>query len=516
MYVGPAVGLDAVLLKPSHSSIDMATKHYIPQILDSKADLVDVLLNARRNHAINLDGFGIGWYPLDSHSSSSSASSSSPSQAAPDSEAKARAPPMLYKTVKAGPEDDRLMELAQTVKSGCFFAHSRASTTGEVIVENCHPWTYGRFMWMHNGGISRFAEIRRFMLAEMGARFAAQIQGQTDSEAAFFLFLHFLAQAAPQEGAREERQPCDDDERAFIDPEMAIRLPSTAAMLEAAMEQTVQFIVKSVNLVCQEEGGEQETGGPNCTSEEKKKRGAKRRERSSLNFVVTDGANVVAIRFRDSRVEPPPSLFYAHGIMHPPSSKGGSLDFVPPEPGRDGLLRAAIVTSEPLINFEDDAHLQEDWHLIEANHMVIIDERRDLKMRKLCIDCAALVEHKVRRWGRRSRAEGTADVIINNGNLHPESGGVRDEAGHAEREALSSPSCSSEEEEEEDAGHGQEAPGEAAQAAADLPQSSDAAAAEALSTAEDAVKLLAGTSLETAIRVSAIAPPTTTITAGTV
>ena len=36
------------------------------------------------------------------------------------------------------------------------FAHIRASTGGAVQQTNCHPFRYGRWLWMHNGMIRDF------------------------------------------------------------------------------------------------------------------------------------------------------------------------------------------------------------------------------------------------------------------------------------------------------------------------------------------------------------------------
>jgi len=41
-----------------------------------------------------------------------------------------------------------LHRLADKTKSKLVFAHVRASTTGALSEENCHPWTYGSLTWM--------------------------------------------------------------------------------------------------------------------------------------------------------------------------------------------------------------------------------------------------------------------------------------------------------------------------------------------------------------------------------
>ncbi len=41
------------------------------------------------------------------------------------------------------------------------FAHVRAAYPGMPVSEqNCHPFSYSRYMWMHNGVVAGFAQVR--------------------------------------------------------------------------------------------------------------------------------------------------------------------------------------------------------------------------------------------------------------------------------------------------------------------------------------------------------------------
>ncbi|RUS13691.1 hypothetical protein BC938DRAFT_477721 [Jimgerdemannia flammicorona] len=61
-----------------------------------------------------------------------------------------------------------------------------------LAVEFFVPFNYGRFMWMHNGVIARFEKIKRLLTNSLSDEFFNIVQGNTDSEWAFALFLNQL------------------------------------------------------------------------------------------------------------------------------------------------------------------------------------------------------------------------------------------------------------------------------------------------------------------------------------
>eukprot|EP00244_Chara_vulgaris_P010463 TRINITY_DN4817_c0_g1_i4.p2 TRINITY_DN4817_c0_g1~~TRINITY_DN4817_c0_g1_i4.p2 ORF type:complete len:385 (-),score=79.80 TRINITY_DN4817_c0_g1_i4:218-1372(-) len=372
IYRGPRVSLADILVKPSHSSITMATEHYIPNVISEGSDIVDLLHVTRRNICVNLDGFGMGWYAGDLEASAETTESKHGGEEGVGAQGKEKAQdvkkPVIYKTIKAPKDDEEVNRLAKEEESCCIFAHNRASSAGAKDVINCHPWGYGRFMWMHNGTIARFSAVRAAMLEEMGPKFAEQIKGKTDSECGFFLFLHYLAVALADGKGKEEEKP-------FFDEEAALKMNTTATLLADCMEKTIKKLVKLVDSVCDED--------------------CRKRELSSLNFAVTDGVNVVGARFRDSKMEPPPSLYYAHGMMC--QQPDGSLDFVEASSDGNKLTRAAIISSEPLINNEASMDLKVDWNLISPNHLVIVDENRDLTLRPISVEFDIAADKFVRR-----------------------------------------------------------------------------------------------------------------------
>ena len=54
---------------------------------------------------------------------------------------------------------------------------------------NCHPFRRGRWLWMHNGSIARFHDVKRELLLAVDPSLYLDIEGSTDSEAFFFLAL---------------------------------------------------------------------------------------------------------------------------------------------------------------------------------------------------------------------------------------------------------------------------------------------------------------------------------------
>ena len=54
---------------------------------------------------------------------------------------------------------------------------------------NCHPFRHGPWLWMHNGSIARFHEVKRELLLAVDPSLYPDLEGSTDSEAFFFLAL---------------------------------------------------------------------------------------------------------------------------------------------------------------------------------------------------------------------------------------------------------------------------------------------------------------------------------------
>jgi glutamine amidotransferase len=147
-YSGTPVLLEELLYKPTHSLID--------QSLHSQLGV----------ETTNGDGFGVGWY----------------------GEGKT---PALYRSIEPAWNDRNLRELASQIRAGIVFAHIRSSTGTPVQQTNCHPFRHGNWLWMHNGSIAQFQDMKREFMLAVDPSLYTDVEGSTDSESFFFLALTF-------------------------------------------------------------------------------------------------------------------------------------------------------------------------------------------------------------------------------------------------------------------------------------------------------------------------------------
>lgn len=153
-YSGSPILLDELLYQPEHSLIDQS------------------LQATHGAQTTNGDGFGVGWYGDESA-------------------------PALYKDVDPAWNDRNLRELARQVRSGLIFAHVRASTGTPVQQTNCHPFRFGKWLWMHNGQIAGFRELKRDLVLGVDPALYPFIEGSSDTETFFFLALTFGLEQDP-------------------------------------------------------------------------------------------------------------------------------------------------------------------------------------------------------------------------------------------------------------------------------------------------------------------------------
>ena len=219
-YKGNPVLLKDLLITPGHS--------ILKQSYEAK----------ERKEPLNGDGFGIGWYNYAIDKS-----------------------PAVFKEITPAWSNRNLMELSSKIVSGQIFAHVRAATEGLSVNElNCHPFKYKNLLWMHNGKVNAFIRIKRRMLDEIQEHFFERIEGNTDSEYAFALFLSIL----------------NPDQNACYTHEDMVH----------ALRLTIKKII------------ELNKGFDGY---------------SSLNFAVTDGTNFVFSRHTNNPDKNPPTLYYTYG-----------------------------------------------------------------------------------------------------------------------------------------------------------------------------------------------------------
>ena len=130
----------------------------------------------------------------------------------------------------------------------------------------CHPFTSGRYMFMHNGIIAGFSKIRRKLLEGLSEAAYDSVQSfHSDSAVSFALFLSFL-------------------------PDMEAQQPPDVILM--ALQRALQLIGEK----------QAEAGLADC-----------REYTSLLNFAVTDGATLIVTCCVSPDDEKPASLYYAEG-----------------------------------------------------------------------------------------------------------------------------------------------------------------------------------------------------------
>lgn len=145
-YSGLPVSVDTLLFQP-HNSL-------IRQSLSAQRSVVPT----------NGDGFGLGWYADLPH-------------------------PGLFRDTMPAWNDANLRSLAEQIRSPLFFAHVRASTGTATTRLNCHPFRYGRLLFMHNGKIGGYLRLRRELEHMIKPEYFLSREGSTDSELLFYLLL---------------------------------------------------------------------------------------------------------------------------------------------------------------------------------------------------------------------------------------------------------------------------------------------------------------------------------------
>lgn len=145
-YLGEPIFLEDLVCKPSHSLVRQSLR----------------AVEART--VTNGDGFGVGWYGE-------------------------RESPGVYHEVMPAWSDQNLLALCANVRSRLFFAHVRAATAGGISRQNCHPFQNGPYMFIHNGQIGGYAQVRRALESQLPDALYEHRHGGTDSELLFLLIV---------------------------------------------------------------------------------------------------------------------------------------------------------------------------------------------------------------------------------------------------------------------------------------------------------------------------------------
>ena len=175
---------------------------------------------------------------------------------------------------------------------------------------------------MHNGGIGGFAQIKRRLRASLPGPLYSMIEGTTDSEHAFAVFLNVLGNVELRHSAYEMGQ---------------------------ALIQTVRQL-------------EQWTADTDSSAP------------SYYNFAVTDGKSVAAIRYVSEPTVEPASLYYSAGRKY--ECVNGVCRLVDCEPRESSV----VIASERLS--EDSSH----WTRVAPNHLLTVNEELEVNMQLMEIE----------------------------------------------------------------------------------------------------------------------------------
>ena len=99
---------------------------------------------------------------------------------------------LLAKRPSGAPAPMSLLQLAGAVDSHALLVHARYATVGPQKDENTHPFRYRRWLFAHDGTVEEFARVKPRLLAELPDYLRRHVEGDTDSEHAFMLFLKYL------------------------------------------------------------------------------------------------------------------------------------------------------------------------------------------------------------------------------------------------------------------------------------------------------------------------------------
>jgi len=161
--------------------IGQKPKNLYDVLISSKNSLWEQSINpkrklmSKRDHLINIDGFGVGFLKDEF---------------------------VVYKNPIPPYHDKNFIEISKYLKSNLILGHIRAVKCPRrnlVSYENCHPFKEEGFLMMHNGLIKDFMSKKHEIFKLIKDKYISKIKGHTDSEIIFYLFLSFLKSYQPKD-----------------------------------------------------------------------------------------------------------------------------------------------------------------------------------------------------------------------------------------------------------------------------------------------------------------------------
>jgi predicted glutamine amidotransferase len=279
-YLGSPILADDLLYKPRYSLISAQS------------------INAGEMSAqVNGDGFGIGWY-------------------APEIDTE----PCVFRSIKPAWSDQNLRNLSRKIQAPSMFAHIRAASPGMPVEEfNSHPFTSGQLMFMHNGMIGGFKEIRRSLLRRLNDTAYDVISGSTDSEHLFGLILNHVK-----------------------DPNADITCEELMQATEMGLHDLSEILVE-----------------------------ADVKQHSYINVCLTNGKSLIAVRYTTNHSVQPASMYYMYGKEY---HCRGEYCTMEPSIGKPSTI---VVASEPF------TAKRSEWMKVERNSILTVDEEMRICFRNV-------------------------------------------------------------------------------------------------------------------------------------
>jgi predicted glutamine amidotransferase len=229
--------------------------------------------------------------------------------------------PALFRSIQPAWNNINLLHLSRVSVSPVILAHVRAATTGFSVSEaNCHPFIAEEYAFMHNGAVAEFKRIKRTLRAALSDEAYHWIHGSTDSEHLFAVFRDRIR----------------------------LRRADSSASPEVALADALEDAILEIKRLTESVGAARP---------------------STLNLAVTDGRCAAVSRYATSG-DTSPSLYVRTGNGY--VCRDGVCQMIDSEPGEP----TALVASEPLTE-------ERGWQVVPQNHLVMVDERRNIRMRPI-------------------------------------------------------------------------------------------------------------------------------------
>ncbi len=103
--------------------------------------------------------------------------------------------PEVERRATAADQDLHFSVTAERVFAHTVVAHVRDATVGGAQLVNCHPFSFGAWVFAHNGTVREFARLGPVMARETDSDLLVERLGSTDSEAAFLWLLTRIRRA---------------------------------------------------------------------------------------------------------------------------------------------------------------------------------------------------------------------------------------------------------------------------------------------------------------------------------